>query len=56
MTKTDPITEREVGRRDADWRMGPTSEEAERMINLVERGALGSGKVVGTHSPYSEME
>jgi len=33
----------EVERRFADWRMRPISEEAERMINLVERGPLGSG-------------
>ncbi|MCL0058709.1 hypothetical protein M1O47_03410 [Dehalococcoidia bacterium] len=47
--------EREVERRFADWRMGLISEEAERMINSVEREPLGSGKTVRTHPPHLEV-
>ena len=43
MTKTILITEREMEWRLADWRMGSISYEAKMMINLVERGPLGSG-------------
>jgi len=44
-----------MGWRNADWRMGPISDEA-KSINLRERGPLGSGKAKGPHLPYSEME
>ncbi|MCL0036423.1 hypothetical protein M1O16_03855 [Dehalococcoidia bacterium] len=35
--------------------MGLISEEAERMINSVEREPLGSGKTVRTHPPHLEV-
>ncbi len=47
MTKTILITEREMEWRLADWRMGSVSYEAKIMINLEERGSLGSGGVSG---------
>lgn len=56
MTKTVPITEkREMERRFADWRMRSLSEEAGVMINLVERGPLGSGETAGTNPPDSVL-
>ena len=46
----------EVEGRFTDWRMGPISEEAEDMIDLVERGPLGSGETEGKHLPDIELE
>jgi hypothetical protein len=46
---------REMERRFADWRMRSLSEEAGMMINLVERGPLGSGETAGTNPPDSVL-
>jgi hypothetical protein len=36
--------------------MGLISDETKKMINLVERGPLGSGEMIGTYLPDSELE
>ena len=42
-------------RRFADWRMRSLSEEAGVMINLTERGPLGSGETADVHLLDSEL-
>ncbi|MCW3132836.1 MAG: hypothetical protein N2V78_00650 [Methanophagales archaeon] len=42
-------------RRFGDWRMRSISGEARMMINLVERGPLGSGETAGTLLPDSVL-